>query len=78
MPPIAGLQLICAERLDALRQQQRARAHARRRQRGLGAGVAAADHDHVVLFREPHREMPVQTREGAHFSLPRAIAASSW
>ena len=36
-----------AQRLDALREQQRARAHARGRQRGLGAGVAAADDDHI-------------------------------
>ena len=36
-----------AERLDALREQQRARTHARSGQRGLGAGVAAADHDDV-------------------------------
>jgi hypothetical protein len=52
MPPMAGLQLICAEGLDALRQQQRARSHARSRQRRLGAGVAAADHDDVE-WREP-------------------------
>ena len=43
-----------AERLDALRQQQRARAHARRGQRGLGAGVAAADDDDVERFRKAH------------------------
>ena len=75
MPPIAGLQLICPERLDALGEQQRARTHARGGQRRLGAGVAAADDDHVdscgakrirLAYRrrgalEPQRAAPVKT-----------------
>jgi hypothetical protein len=43
-----------ADRLDAVRQQQRARARARRGQRGLGAGMAAADDDDVEGLSEIH------------------------
>ncbi len=54
MPPMAGLQLIWPERLDALREQQRAHAHARRRQRCFGAGMAAAYDDDSEIPWEPH------------------------
>ena len=54
MPPMAGLQLMAPEGLDALRQQQRAAAHARGSQRGLGAGMAAADDDDVEMLGKTH------------------------
>jgi len=41
MPPIAGLQLICPQGLDALRDEQRACTASCRGERGLGAGMAA-------------------------------------
>ena len=43
-----------AERLDAVRQQQRLAAHPRGGERRLGAGVAAADDDDVETLREFH------------------------
>ena len=54
MPPMAGLQLIWPERLDALGQQKRARAHPRGGQRGLRAGMASANDDHVIGQGETH------------------------
>ena len=54
MPPIGRVAAHLAQRLDALRHQQRAAAHARGGQRGLGAGMAAADHDDVEVLRESH------------------------
>ena len=49
-----GVAAHLAERLDALRHEQRATAHPRRSQGGFGAGVTAADHDDVVCFGEAH------------------------
>ena len=47
-----------AQRLDALRDEQRARAASRRGERGFGAGMAATDHDHVEIFGEASHRLP--------------------
>lgn len=43
-----------AERVEAVREQQRLDAHARAGKRCFGAGMAATDHDHVEAVRKLH------------------------
>ncbi len=49
-----GVAAHLAERLDAVRDQQRAATHARSGERGLGAGMAATHHDDLEQCVEKH------------------------
>src|SRR5690606_32904575 len=70
-PADGGIAAHLAQRLDALREQERAHAHPGRGQGGLGAGMAAAHHDDIEIFRKTHCESPPpgpRSKKGGYFS----------
>ena len=50
MPPMAGLQDICAIRSTFKREERGLQPHARGSHGGLASGMTGADHDYVEMF----------------------------